>query len=76
MAVVYDIKAVFSKQSFAHVGIERQTNIHTNTHFLEAISVNQAHAHSWSSVSCTAPYTLRIYSKHSSSSSDSKNSSS
>ena len=32
MAVVYDIKAVFSKQSFAHVGVERQTNIRTNTH--------------------------------------------
>ena len=53
MAVVYDIKAVFSKQSFAHVGVERQTNIRTNTHtFLEVISVNQVHAHSWPSISC------------------------
>ena len=40
MAVVYNIKAVFSKQSFARVGAERQTNIqihkqtYKHTHFL------------------------------------------
>ena len=37
MAFIYHIKAVFSKQSFAHMGVERQTNIqtyivHANTH--------------------------------------------
>ena len=49
MALIYHIKAVFSKQSFTHMGVERQTNIHTyihtNTHtFQKTISVNQAHA--------------------------------
>ena len=48
MVFIYHIlKAVFSEQSFAHVGAERQTNIqtyiHTNTHtFRKTISVNQA----------------------------------
>ena len=29
---IYHIKAVFSEQSFAHMGAERQTNIQTNIH--------------------------------------------
>ena len=42
---IYNIKAVFNQQSFAHVGAERQTNytnIHTYTHtFWKTISVTR-----------------------------------
>ena len=31
MAFIYHIKAIFSEQSFAHMGGERQTYIQTNT---------------------------------------------
>ena len=44
MAFIYHITVVFSKQTFAHMGVERQTNIQTNiqTHtFWKIISVNQ-----------------------------------
>ena len=46
MAFIYHIKAVFSKQNFAHVGAERQTiykHTYIQTHtFQKTISVNLA----------------------------------
>ena len=63
MVFIYHIKTVFSEQSFAHMGAERQTNIQTDIHtyiqthtFRKAISVNQVRtqpafgqlwAHAW-----------------------------
>ena len=35
MAFISLIKAAFSEQRFAHVGMETQINIHTHVHFLE-----------------------------------------
>ena len=55
MAFISHRKAVFSEQSLAYVGAERQTNIHTymHTHTLfEKQSVNQECAHSWPLAGC------------------------
>ena len=67
MAFIYHIKAVFSEQSFAHVGVERQTNIqtyiHTNTYTLFGktnIAVNQACTNSQSSAGCGRTSGLKI----------------